>query len=123
MFLDIEIIGIIQKNTPRGLSITPSSANFLIIVNRRRWQVVMYDITHIGLIYSHTKRIRRADYLIVIAHKILFNLAPYIFFSVCMILFCIQAQFLEKSRYHIRISLRRSINDTCSGLMLENFSK
>src|SRR5437588_10171385 len=96
MFSYAQISGIVEQDTVGHISIASSSPYLLVVMNRRCRHMIMDDKAYIRLVDTHSKRIGRANYVVVIHHELLLNFAPLTVLPICMIVFRFQTQLLQE---------------------------
>ena len=79
--------------------------------------MIMDDKAYIRLVDTHSKRIGRANYVVVIHHELLLNFPPHTVLPISMIVFRFQTLLLQERCYHHSTTAGCSINNTSIGTM------
>src|SRR5258708_40238565 len=112
MFSYAQISSIVEQDTVGRISITSGSPYLLIVMNGRCWHMIMDDKAYIRLVDTHSKRIGRANYVVVIHHELLLNFPPHTVLPIRMIVFRLQTLLLQERCYHHGTTSGCSINNT-----------
>src|SRR5688572_2398930 len=101
------------------LSVAPRSSRLLVIRLQRPGHRVVYHEANVGLVNSHSERVRRYDHADTLGHERLLNIAPMAVVETCVIRGGGNSLLLEHAAQPVYRLSGRSVNDAKAILLAQ----